>query len=920
MAAALLATKLHVPRRRRGLVPRPELSQRLDRGAQATLTLVSAPAGFGKTTVLTEWLAQAATGGRPVAWLSLDRRDDDPALFWRYLIAALQTALPGIGAEAGALVQSGQASTEAVVASLVNELCADPRDVVLVLDDYHLIEGLEVQQGMAFLLEHLPEHVQLVIAGRADPALPLARLRARGDLVEVRADDLRFTRDEAAAYLREMGVTLTPEDVATLDDRTEGWIAALQLAALSMRGRDDVAGFIAGFAGDDRYVVDYLVEEVLQRQPDDVREFLLRTSVLTRLTGSLCDAVTGQGGGRSRLDALERGNLFLVPLDDRRLWFRYHHLFADVLRMRLLDEVPDLVPGLHARAGDWFERHGDRPEAISHALAGGDVARAADLIELSVPVLRRDRQEATLRSYMRALPADVFTRRPVLSVGYVGVRMTLGELDGVDALLRGAERWLEAPAAAGGRWSGDRSARMRVVDDEEFRRLPGTIAMYRAGQARLRGDLAGTVAHARRVLDLVDEDDFFRRGAAASLLGLASWTTGDLEAAHRWYAQGMAALEKAGYQADVVGGAVTLADIRIAQGRLSDAMTTYERGLQRAGETTPPLRGAADMHVGMAELHRERGDLDAATRDLRISEELGERAGFPQNPHRWRVAMARMRQVEGDLTGAEQLLADAERLYDGDFSPEARPVPAIRARMWIARGDWRRALGWAAERGLGVGDELSYVREYEHVTLARLLLARYTAERDERAIREATGLLERLLSAAEEGHRVGSVIEVCVLQALAARLHGDPASALPPLRRALRLAEPEGYVRLFLDEGAAMLSLLRAVARDPAVRDPVRRLLSAQTATGERAPVRERLIEPLSERELDVLRLLRSDLSGPDIARELVVSLHTVRTHTNHVYAKLGVHNRRAAVRRAAQLGLFARPPRAPGRAADPDR
>ena len=345
MAGPLLETKLHVPRRRRGLVARPRLSERLSRGAESTLTLVSAPAGFGKTTLLAEWLAAAAAEGRSAAWLSLDQRDNDPALFWTYLVAALRTAAPGVGAGALSLLQSPQPPIEAVLATLLNDLSASSDDVVLVLDDYHVIDARDVQDGMAFLLEHLPPQMHLVIASRADPALPLARLRGRGELVEIRAADLRFTPDEAAAYLNEvMGLVLTAQDVAALEGRTEGWIAALQLAALSMQGRDDIAGFIAGFAGDDRYIVDYLVEEVLQRQPDNVRSFLLQTSILGRLSGPLCDAVTGQDGGKAMLAALDRGNLFLVPLDDRRQWYRYQHLFADVLRAHLLDEQPDRRP------------------------------------------------------------------------------------------------------------------------------------------------------------------------------------------------------------------------------------------------------------------------------------------------------------------------------------------------------------------------------------------------------------------------------------------------------------------------------------------------------------------------------------------------------------------------------------------------
>jgi LuxR family maltose regulon positive regulatory protein len=478
----LLTTKLHVPRRRRGLIPRPRLSERLSRGDEAALTLVSAPAGFGKTTVLTEWLAAAPGETSSVAWLSLDARDNDPALFWSYLVAALQTVAPEVGAGALALLQSPQASGEAFLATLVNDLAAIPGDVVLVLDDYHVIASPEIQDGMTFLLEHLPQQVHLVLAGRADPPLPLARLRGRGELVELRAADLRFGPEEAAAYLTEaMGLDLTAADVAALENRTEGWIAALQLAALSMQGRDDVAGFITGFAGDDRYIVDYLVEEVLQRQPDQIRSFLLQTSILGRLSAPLCDAVTGRGDGKDMLETLDRSNLFLVALDDRRRWYRYHHLFSDVLHAHLLDEQPAAVAGLHRRAADWYERNGDRSEAIGHALAGGDGARAAGLVELALPVLHQARQEATARGWLEALPEEVFRARPVLSVGYAASLMIRGELQGVEARLRDAERWLTPD-------ENDRE-QMIVVDEDAFDRLPSSIALYRAGQAHLAGDV-----------------------------------------------------------------------------------------------------------------------------------------------------------------------------------------------------------------------------------------------------------------------------------------------------------------------------------------------------------------------------------------------------------------------------------------------
>jgi LuxR family transcriptional regulator, maltose regulon positive regulatory protein len=884
MAGPLLTTKLHVPRNR-ALVARPRLTERLDRGAESALTLVCAPAGFGKTTLLAEWLA----GGRTAAWVSLDPRDSDPAVFWTYVVAAVRSVAPGIGA--AALDQP----IETVLATLLNDLSAVTDDIVLVLDDYHLVDAPEIQDGMAFLLDHRPPQLHVVIAGRADPALSLARLRGRAELAEIRAADLRFRPDEAAAYLNEvMGLDLTAPDVAALESRTEGWIAALQLAALSMQGRGDIAGFIAGFAGDDRYIVDYLIEEVLQRQPEQVRGFLLRTSVLSRLTGPLCDAVTGQAGGQAELDALDRGNLFLVPLDDRRRWYRYHHLFGDVLRARLLDEQPGLVPELHRRAAEWWEGNGDRYEAIRHAMAGGDLDRAADLVELALPEAGRDRQEVTFRRWLEALPDPLIRARPVLSDGYAGSILVRGEVDGVETRLRDAERWLDATASA---TAPDRPPGMVVADEAQFRALPAAVAVHRAGQARILGDVEGTMAHARRALGLVGADDHLARGGAATLLGLAYWTRGDLDAAHRWYGEGRAGLEKAGHVSDLIGTAIALADIRIAQGRLGEAQAIYHQGLRQATERAgPPLRGAADMHVGLGEILRERDDLDGAARQLRSSEELGEHAGLPQNRYRRRVALARIRQAEGDLDAAAGLLAEAERLYTGDYSPEVRPVAALRTRLRIHQGAGADALVWARERGLSTADSLDYLREFEHLTLARALMARS-------AVDEAIGLLDRLLSAAEDGRRTGSVLEILVLQALSHQAKADLPAAQAFLERALTLAEPEGYVRLFLDEGAPMTTLLRTAAKRGSTSGYARRLLGARSHPA--AP--HRLLDPLSERELDVLRLLATDLGGPDIARRLVVSLNTLRTHTSHIYAKLGVTNRRAAVRRAAELNLLTR-------------
>jgi LuxR family maltose regulon positive regulatory protein len=897
----LLATKLYVPTPRAGAIVRPRLVDRLQRGIDGKLTLISAPPGFGKTTILAQWLSQIPPADRSRAWVSLDAGDSGVVPFWTYVIAALQTAAPGIGAAARSQLAAAQPPPiQSILATLVNELSASAPPLILVLDDYHLIEAPEVHQSVAFLLEHLPSHVHVVIGTRADPGFPLARLRAQGALTEVRAVDLRFTGDEAVEYLNgAMGLALADADVDALEARTEGWIAALQLAALSMQGRGDAGGFIKGFAGRDRYVVDYLVEEVLHRQPEDVRRFLLRSSVLARLTGSSTDAVTGEGGGAAMLEHLERANLFVVALDDHRQQYRYHHLFGDVLLARLRDEHPDLVPELHHRASTWSEEHDEPNEAIRHALLAGDADRAARLIEVAMPAIRSRRHDTAVLGWLQALPDDLVASRPILSVHYAGVLIDQGRTDGVDALLGNAERWLESRA----------DPSRPVVDEASSRRLPGSIAVYRAALAHLRGDVAATASHATRALDRIDPDDHLDRGSAAGMLALARWTTGDLEGAHAGWTQAMTHLEAAGHLTDAIGCMIALADIRIDQGRLRDAIRTYERGLRMAATGGAPVRGTADMHVGMSERCYEWDDLDTAAQHLVRSKELGEHLGLRQNPYRWAVAMARVRAAEGDPDGALELLDEAERVYISDFYPRVRPIPALRARIWIDQGRLAEARDWARTEGLTADAEMGYVRAFEQRTLVRLLLAESRADRGGPALATASALLERLLGSALDGGRMGHAIDVLVLQALAHAARGDTVAAREPLLRALALAEPEGAVRTFVDAGPAVATLVRSLDGPEASSPYVRRLVAAfdpaARAHGGARSSDQGLLEPLSVRELEVLRLLATDLDGPAIARQLFISVSTIRSHTKAIYAKLDVSSRRAAVRRGEALQLL---------------
>ena len=900
MTRPLVATKLYVPRLRRGLVARPRLVDRL--GGDGRLTLVSAPAGFGKTTLLASWLGPP-TDDRRVAWLSLDASDDDPVSFWTGVVTALDGAVPGLGAAPLELLRAAPTSTDPVLTALLNELAAVPDEVWLVLDDYHLVRDQEVGRGMTFLVEHLPPHVHVVLSTRADPDLPLARWRVRGELVEIRAVDLRFSSGEAAAYLDEAtGVRLTAEQVQALEGRTEGWIAALQLAAISVQGRDDVAAFIAGFAGDDRYVFDYLVEEVLAHQPQPVRDFLLRSAVLDRLTGPLCDAVLARDDSGAMLQTLERANLFLVALDDRREWYRYHQLFADVLRARLVGEQPEQVPVLHERASQWYEQHDLADEAVQHALAAHDVERAARLVEQAVPMIRRQRREAVVAGWLAALPDDTVRRSPVLSVFAAALRMVAGDLAAVEPRLDDAEAALAAADADGIRpWP----------ETEELRTLPSTIAMYRASLAQARGDVEATAEHARRALDLAGPDDHLARGGAAGFLGLTAWARGDVTQALATFGQAVDSLRAAGNLVDALSGTVVLADLWRASGRPVTARERCARALQEAERHGEPVaRATAELHVALAELDVEADDLDAARQHLQAAERLVGRAPVNETHFRYFVAGALLAAAEGDLPGAVDLLDRAEQLYRPGFYPDVRPIPATRARMRVRQGALPAAADWARDRGVALTDAAEHLREYDHLTLVRLVLAEYRAHPVGGAPNEVLGLLDRLREAAQTSGRDGSLVEVDLVRALAHDAAGRRQQALTTLADGLTVApEPEGYARLLLDEGEPALVLLRALdPATPAGQQARRVLTTGRPDRGRPADPRPGippLADPLSEREQQVLRLLDSELSGPEIARALFISPNTLRTHTKHVFTKLGVSSRREAVARARERGLL---------------
>lgn len=897
----LLTTKLFIPKARPDLISRPRLIEQLNKGLHRKLTLISAPAGFGKTMLVSDWITNCK---RPVAWLSLDRGDSDPRRFLGYLVAALQTVSTEVGEGVLGMLQSSQPPpTESILTALLNEIATVPDNFVLILDDYHVVDAKSVDHALAFLFEHLPPQMHVIITTREDPSLSLARFRAQGELTEIRVADLRFTLSEATRFLNHvMSLNLSEEDIAALDARTEGWITGLQLAALALQGislqeRVDASRFIQSFTGSNRFVLDYLVEEVLQGQPEVIRRFLLQTSILERLNASLCEAVSEQTNSRSILESLERGNLFVVPLDDRREWYRYHHLFTEVLHIHLLEQHPDQVSDLHRRASVWYEKKDMTAEAIQHSLAAEDWERAAGLIELAHPDMDLNYQSAAWLVWARALPEELVRARPVLCVDIAWALLDGGELEACDVYLQVAERWLGA--------EGD--MRGIVVDEVQLRSLPASISTARAYRSLALGDVSGAVNYAQRALTLTPEDDPIRHLQALSLLGVAQYTSGDLEAAESALADLHTNLKKSGDIMALIGITYLLADIRVALGRLHEAEYSFQQTIQLAtSQRELPLVGTSDLYRGLAELSCERGNLEAAAEYLQTAKRLGEQAALTDWQHRLCVAQARLKEAQGDWDSSLTLLDEAEQVYIQSPLPNVRPIPALRARIWIKQGRLSEALTWKRARGLSVDDGLSYLREFEHITLARLLIAQYSRDRTDEIIQEASALLSRLLQAAESGARLGSEIEILVVQALAHQVQRDISKASEVLARALTLAEPQGYIRIFVEEGEPMLLLLREAKKRGIVPNYVHHLqMSFDNCEGKILSATQPLSEPLSERELEVLRMLRSELSGPEIARHLMISLNTLRSHTKNIYNKLGVNNRRSAVRTAEELDLF---------------
>jgi LuxR family maltose regulon positive regulatory protein len=945
----LLTTKLYTPRLRRNLVPRQRLVTRLDRGLERTLTLISAPAGFGKTTLVSQWLHQVDL---PTAWLSLDEDDNEPGRFWQYFIAALKQIEPKFGQHAQELDRAESSlPVETLLTALINNLSAAPTDFVLVLDDFHLITATALHSALTFLLDHPPPQMHLIVTSRVDPPLPLARLRARDQLVELHTTDLRFTSAEAATFLNQvMGLSLSAADIAALETRTEGWITGLQLAALSLQECSDVPGFMATFTGSHRYIFDYLANEVLQQQPEPIQQFLLQTSILNRLTGPLCDAVLGRkagepgNAGEAEMSALlpsftaptplnsstssqdvlaylEQANLFIIPLDDERRWYRYNRLFADFLRGRLQHQVggPGIAP-LHHRAAAWYEQNGLVAEAMGHALAVADVERASRLVERSGRTLLRRSEMGIVQSWLQALPAELIRARPRLSLFHAWAMVLTGQLEKLEAQLQATQSALR-PDESGTAAIADALHELNEIETQPD--IPGELSAIEATLAYFRRDFPRAIEAFRQAFASLPEDNLFLRGAVAMSLGTACVISNDLEGAKTAFRHGQIISQASGNLDMALITSSNLAKLYIEQGQLRHAADIYRQALalviEQAKQGTQSIV-AGRVYVGLGEILYQQNRLSEATAYILQGIKGGEQSRQVTTLMRGYLALTRLKCVQNDLDAAFDMLRTAEEFGQENNLPSWNVLLTdCRIRLYLNQGNLETAVQWY-QKNQPVVDSQSFddsagypddLRRLALITQARLQIAQASSGSSEKQeqLDEVLRLLIDLRQSFEKSGRLGPLLQVLVLQALAYQRYGDSTQAIHLLQKALALAEPEGYVRLFLDEGSVMADLLRlVVAQGPASAyvDTLLTAFEAHSASTRPSSARSQpLVEPLSERELEILGLIAVGKSNRQIADDLVLSVGTVKWHLNNIYGKLGVRSRTQAVAQARELNLL---------------
>lgn len=885
----LVQTKLNFPQTQPALVARTRLIAKLNDGLgldgspSGKLFLFAAPAGFGKTSLVVEWLNHLPHGRFRLAWLSLDENDSDPTRFLAYLVAALQQACPELASAVPEMLHSPQTVAPTLALTcLINEIAEIHASILLVLDDYHVLNNSTIHQSISFLLENMPSNLRLIITSRSDPPFPLARLRARRELVEIRVDDLRFTATETAVLFRHiLPLNLPPEDVAVLGQRTEGWITGLQLAALALQGIATPQAqrqFIQSFSGTHRYILDYLLEEVLARQPQDTLAFLQQTAVLDQLTASLCDAVTGRDDSQAMLEALARANFFLFPLDDARQWYRYHHLLADLLRAR---GQPDSRQNeRHERAAAWYWANGLADEALAHYLKAGLPEKAAHLAEAQALPLLAQGQTATFRAWVDRLPPAAVAARPGLLVSLAWSQLVTGQIaDAFDSLQR--------------------------AEQVAIPEITGDIAAIQAYIAAFQGDTETAIDRAEQALALLAADNLNIRSVITFVLGSLRLQVGAFALAQQTFAEAASSGQAAQNRQVAVSAQCAVADMEVARGQLRQAEVTYQKALAQAQLAAGrPLPLAVEPATGLARLAYERNNLDRAAHWLDENEELIQQWHNPNTAVNHRLARFAIHLARAELAAAARAWEEASQIA-GDHvltPPTASRLAAARLHLLLVNGQTAAAWALAEQQGLTREQALGYVCEPEQIAVAHILLAQGRAE-------QTWQLLSRLAVMAQSDGRNGSLIKLLTLQAVAHQAQRQAEPAQNCLLQALSLAHPAGYVRTFLDEGQPLAELLAKLqAKDAGPLDYIHSLLQAFGEKGPSTPTLpspQPIVEALTRRELEILRLLAAGLSNRAIATEMVITVGTVKTHVSRIMGKMGAANRTQAVARARELGLL---------------
>jgi LuxR family maltose regulon positive regulatory protein len=863
----------------------------MDEGLERKLTLISAPAGFGKTTLLVDWVHMHKISA---AWFSVDKGDNDPIQFLTYIILGLQSLEAGTGKAALAMLQSPQPPPiESILINLINDVIRIPTDLALVLDDYHLVDAKPIHDMMAFLLENLPEQMHMIIATRADPPLPLARVRSQNLLTELRAADLSFNTDETASFFdQSLNLQLSSPDIQLLKTRTEGWPAGLQLAALSLQGRQNPSDYIRGFKGDNRYIVDYLTEEVLSRQPEHLRNFLLQTSILGRLSGPLCDAVTNQENSRQVLNTLEKANLFVIPLDDERCWYRYHHLFADLLIQRLRTHQGDLVPELHRRASQWLAENGFKNEAVDHAFCAQDHARAVQLIE-EIAEIKWDRaRESQLLGWFKKLPDEIIDAAPTLCIFYARELFKSGYLDDAEKRLQSAEQILESTS----------------LSDLNKEGLRGRIAVIRAYISSRTGDLSRTITLSSQALKLLPPRDLNWRSVAATMLGFGTGSDRLVEA-QQAFSEAMKMSKAAGNVYYHVFAGSCLGSVMLRRGKFKEAKDFNRQLLSLAIENGIEQTGiVGSVYANLGTIFCEWNDIDEGIGLLSKGIELSELGRDPVILASCQIGLLRAFMYRMDIAGALKLMENINERAGNFVLPPwiTNTISALNVFFWLGSGNLNAALKWAEKRGLRIDDTPDGSHEVEYIALAHILIAQNKLD-------EAKRLLQRLIENAKIGDRVYMMIEMRLMRTLIFKAQQDTAAALAELKLALSLAEPGGLIMILVSKGKPVAELLEEIVavktRDHDAAKAgfslfyAKKLLSVFKAAT--PPKVEGLMDPISERELEVLCLIAAGLSNREIADKLFISLNTVKTHTKNINSKLDVNRRTKAVARAKELGLL---------------